>query len=102
MADYDDRCSFTIERWSVKRSEKLGDTGTSPAWPVVTGLRTGTSLGSEREGSHHEKYQLLLKGADGKSYDCTLPEAKWAAVKDGLSKKIPVGVITGSPECDKL
>lgn len=102
VADYDDRCSFTIERWSVKRTEKLGDTGTSPAWPTVTGLRAGNSLGSEREGSHHEKYELLLKGADGKSYDCTLPEAKWAAVRDGLSKKIPVGVITGSPECDKL
>jgi hypothetical protein len=102
VPDYDDRCHFTIDRWSVNRSVKLDDTGTTPEWPVVSGLRTGNSLGSEREGAHHEKYELLLKGEDGKNYDCSLSEAKWVAVKDGLKKKIPVGVITSIPECDKL
>lgn len=102
VPDYDYRCRYTIDRWVVKRAEKLADTGLNPAWPVVTGLRTGTSLGSEREGQRHEKYQLLLKSAEGKDYDCSLPQEKWAAVKDGLTKKIPIGVITRSPECDKL
>jgi hypothetical protein len=64
--------------------------------------RTGTSLGAERAGSKNEKYTLSLKGEDQKSYSCTVNATKWAAIADGHKKVIPIGVITGSPECDKL
>ena len=43
-----------------------------------------------------------LSGQDGKSYDCSMPMAKWRSIADGLKKPIKVGVITGSADCDTL
>lgn len=99
---YDDRCYFTVDRWTVSRTERATGTGTDCEWPVVGALRGGSSLGAERQGAKGEKYELSLKGEDGKTYSCKLPEAKWRTVADGLKKVIPVGVITSAPECDKL
>lgn len=99
---YDQHCSYTVDRWKVTRTAKAGAAGLDCSWPAVGALRGGAGLGAEREGSRGEKYSLQLKGEDGKAYTCTLPEAKWRAVTDGFKKVIPVGVITSSPECDKL
>jgi hypothetical protein len=101
---YDDKCSFTIDRWVKARTEKAAGQGVSPEprWPEVRLSRTGSMLGAEREGARTETYRLVLKGKDGKQHDCRVPAAKWAQVKDGLSKEIPVTVIGGIPECDKL
>lgn len=101
---YDDRCRFTIDRWKVSRTAKAAGQGLEPApnWPPVNLSRTGNSLGSEREGSRNEKYTLSLMGDDKKPYTCTVPSAKWTGVPDGHKKVIPIGVITGAAECDKL
>jgi hypothetical protein len=101
---YDDRCHFTIDRWKVARTARAAGQGVQPApnWPPVGQLRLGSSLGSEREGSRNEKYTLSLLGDDKETYTCSLASAKWNAVADGHKKVIPIGVITKSPECDKL
>ena len=101
---YDDRCHFTIDRWKVNRTAKAAGQGTEPAptWPTVSLSRTGTSLGAEREGSRSEKYTLALMGDDKKAYSCTVAAAKWGGIADGHKKIIPIGVITGAAECDKL
>lgn len=101
---YDDRCHFTVDRWKVSRTVRAAGQGTSPApqWPEVSLSRTGSSLGAERAGSKNEKYTLSLKGEDQKSYSCTVNATRWASIADGHKKVIPIGVITGSPECDKL
>ncbi len=101
---YDDRCRFTVDRWQVNRTAKVAGQGTVPApeWPRVTLSRSGLSLGSEREGSRNEKYTLSLKGEDEKVYTCTVPAPKWNAIEDGHKKIIPIGVITGAAECEKL
>lgn len=101
---YDDRCHFTIDRWKVNRTAKAAGQGTEPApnWPPISLSRGGTSLGAEREGSRNEKYTLSLKGDDKKTYTCTVPAAKWNATADGHKKIIPIGVITGAAECEKL
>jgi len=101
---YDDRCHFTIDRWKVSRTARAAGQGTEPApnWPPVNLSRTGNSLGSEREGSRNEKYTLALMGDDKKPYTCTVGSAKWNGIADGHKKVIPIGVITGAAECDKL
>ena len=101
---YDDRCHFTIDRWKVSRTARAAGQGTEPApnWPPVNLSRTGNSLGSEREGSRNEKYTLALMGDDKKPYTCTVASAKWNGIADGHKKVIPIGVITGAAECDKL
>ena len=101
---YDDRCSFTIDRWKVNRTAKAAGQGTEPApeWPAVKLSRTGSSLGAEQEGSRTEKYTLSLMGDDQKPYTCTVAAAKWGGIADGHKKVIPIGVITGAADCDKL
>ncbi len=101
---YDDKCHFTIDRWKVSRTERAQGQGTSPRpeWPEVNLGRGGSSLGSEREGSRHEKYTLSLTGDDKKPYTCDVPVAKWNGVSDGHKKIIPIGVVTGAADCDKL
>ncbi len=101
---YDDRCDFTIDRWTKTRTERAAGVGLAPApqWPPVRLGRTGSALGAEREGAKHETYTLQLRGSDGKDYACTVPAAKWGQVKDGTTKQIPITVIGDVPECDKL
>lgn len=101
---YDDRCSFTIDRWKVNRTAKAAGQGTAPPpeWPAVNLSRTGSSLGSEQEGSRNEKYTLSLMGDDKKAYTCTVAAAKWGGIADGYKKVIPIGVITDAADCDKL
>lgn len=101
---YDYRCRFTIDRWRVSRTVRASGQSKvpEPAWPEVKLERIGTSLGDQREGARHEKYTLSLQGEDGKSYSCELPQAAWGAIADGHKKVIPIGVITGAAECDKL
>jgi hypothetical protein len=104
-AVYSDRCHYTIDRWGKDHTEtaKGRDTSPAPQWPEVSLRRSGcSSLGCEREGSRRETYTLDLKGADGKSYSCSVPNAQWQHVADGLKKPIKVGVITDIPECDQL
>lgn len=101
---YDDRCHFTIDRWQVSTTERASGTGVTPApaWPAVHLVRTGSALGAQREGTRAEKYSLALSGKDGKQYSCSVPAAKWGSVADGHSKVIPIAVMTGIADCDKL
>jgi hypothetical protein len=100
---YDDRCHFTIDRWKVSRSARASGVGQTPApvWPSVS-VAGGRNLGAEREGARRETYTLALTGADAKAYACTVTASKWASVADGVQKTIPVGVMTGNPQCDTL
>ena len=103
-AVYDDKCSFTINRWAVTRTAKAEGVGTLPAptWPAVVIARPGDHLGCERQGQRRETYTLKLRGADSKNYQCQIPDARWSRVPDGLAKPIRVGVLTGIPDCSEL
>ena len=99
---YDDYCSYLVNRWVRSReataSGVLGQR--EPAWPNPN-LRGGSGLGSEREGGRDEDYRVVLTAAD-KTYTCTVDEALWRRIEVGASYSLPVGVISGSPDCSVL
>lgn len=102
---YDDRCTFTVERWRTQRSEVAKGRGLTPLphWPEARLGHAGcATLGCERAGSRRERYDLELQGPDGKPYRCTVPQERWLRVADGTKRALPVGVLTGHPECAGL
>jgi predicted RNA-binding Zn-ribbon protein involved in translation (DUF1610 family) len=100
---YDDRCHFTVNRWSVARKVKAVGAGlaAAPHWPELT-LRAGTCLGCEREGERGEVYRVQLQTTAGKALDCAVSEARWREMAEGSRWTVKVGLVTGSPACDSL
>jgi hypothetical protein len=101
---YDDKCSYTVDRWEKHRTASSSGRNTSPApfWPEVRLGRACNSLGCEREGAHRETYSLQLAGSDGKSYSCSMSASRWNLVADGVKKPIKIAVLTGIADCDAL
>jgi hypothetical protein len=100
---YDDRCSFSIDRWTTARTAAASGSGLSPApaWPVVS-LRTGTCRGCEREGGRRESYRVDFRTGEGRAFSCTFPEASWRSMAEGSRWNLDVGAITGLPFCGSL
>ncbi len=100
---YDDRCSFTVDRWTHTRDVRASGAGLTPAprWPDAA-LRTGTCRGCERSGRRIERYRVQLRGPDGRTHECDLAQGAWAALADGASRRIRVAAITHAPVCQDL
>lgn len=96
---YDDRCAYTVDRWTVLRTERAAGVGVSPAptWPAVTVDRPDL-----RVGTRSERYTVTLHDAEGTAHPCELPEARWAAMADGSAWKGKVGVLSGTVDCADL
>ena len=110
QAVFDNRCRFQVNRWRTYRSVKAGpETAAMPIWPSLgsfNGLsndvnRGGrTTLGSEREGTRNENYELSLQ-SDGKSWTCKVPLEVWTKSQDGA--RLPMRVrVTGGVDCSSL
>jgi hypothetical protein len=99
---YDDYCTFTVNRWAHARDVTAGGVlgERDPAWPELN-LRTGSGLGSEREGGRDEVYRVLLRAGED-TYTCTVTYDIWRRVETGALYDLPVGVVTGSPDCSAL
>jgi hypothetical protein len=102
----DDKCDFTVDRWSVGRTltAKGAAVTPEPNWPPVTLTKPGCAgLGCEREGARRETYTVVFKNAeDGESGDCTFDQLKWQSFAPGTSLKGQVGVIGGWLDCGSL
>jgi hypothetical protein len=99
---YDAYCSYLINRWvrsrEVTASGVLGQQ--EPAWPNAS-FSGGSGLGAEREAGRNADYRVILT-ADGKTYTCAADETLWRRIEVGASFSLPVGVLTGSPDCSAL
>ena len=101
---YDDKCTFTVDRWHKVREEVAqGGLQQTPAWPP---LRLSTSTfgrrGAEREGGRREQYTLTLRETkNAKTHECDYSEPKWRSIPDGSRHAIEVRLI-GSAVCDTL
>ena len=110
QAVFDNRCRFQVNRWRTYRSVKAGpETGVMPIWPSLgsfNGLTNDanmggrTNLGSEREGTRKESYELSLQ-SEGKSWTCNVPPEVWTKYQEGASIAVRVRV-TGGVDCSRL
>ena len=96
---YDDKCSYTVDKWVESGKER--ETGKSldeaPTWPKV---RTSST---RREGARTETYTVHLKESEGgDAHTCSTTEKKWRSFKKGQKVKGAVGVVTGAVDCDDL
>lgn len=100
---YDEKCTYTVMKWSQTRTEQNKGAGLSPApsWPTVR-VDGCQQVGCTREGPRTETYTVVLKDPDGDDYDCTLPEAVWQKFTPGSTWTGEVGVIGDSVDCATL
>jgi hypothetical protein len=100
---YDDKCSYTIDRWKVIRTaEAKGRFLTDePRWPRVTLSRPGACVGCDREGQRREDYSVTFS-YEGESTRCSFPEARWRAIPLGKDFKAKALVVTGLLTCSSI
>jgi hypothetical protein len=98
---YDTRCTFTVDRWQAKREEKADGVGTTPEWPPVS-IRSGASVGAEREAARREAYTLTFRDAEGRRLSCALDQERWASITDGSTWVAPTGRFVESIDCSAL
>jgi hypothetical protein len=103
---YDDKCSYTVDRWGYSRSATASGSSLAqvPTWPQFTLRAAGTSIGSEREGQRVETYTVHFSdGADAaKPLTCNLPEGNWRALAIGSRWRADAYVVTGELDCATL
>lgn len=100
---YDDKCSYTIDRWKVIRTDEARGAFLTdpPRWPRVTLSRPGTCVGCEREGERREDYSVTFAYEDQTS-SCSFPEARWRAIPLGQDFKAKALVVTGRLTCSSI
>jgi len=102
---YDEKCSFQVDRWVTKRTERAEGQSRdpAPAWPTVKLTREGTCKGCQREGTRDETYTLLfVDEKEGETYDCEVERAQWDAAEVGSKWKAEVGMVVSSLDCDSF
>jgi hypothetical protein len=102
---YDDRCYFTVNRWTEARTldaagESLRD---APRWPLLQLSTCPTALlGCEREGGRTEDYTLTFQSAEGDTFTCQVPQDFWQNASIESAWSVEVGVLTGQPDCASI
>ncbi len=102
---YDDKCRYTVNRWSTQREVRSAgkDPSVLPSWPQVTvPAQASAVLGAERQGQRTELYTVLFANNESKIYSCDFPEAKWGGYAIGSKWKGNIGVITDSLDCSSI
>lgn len=100
------RCHYLHPQWQARRSlRSQGQDPEPPRWAApdfVAGDSGDTApLGSERLGQRHERYELQLRDAAGRSWSCRLPRRDWQAVPLGLRFRLRVDRF-GTADCAGL
>ncbi len=70
VPDYGTWCDYKADRWGADRTlTSSGGAKDSPAWPLFNPIKTGNTLGAEREGKRTEVYKVFFKDKDGKAFN---------------------------------
>jgi hypothetical protein len=101
---YDDKCYFTIDRWTYERKVTSAGNGTSPEpqWPDTAITKTGQALGAEREGKKTETYSVTFSYGEGESTDCEMEFPRWLQVPEGVELDAETRVIGGGLSCPSI
>ena len=97
----DDWCTYTREEWVVVRTEELGDTTITPAWPEVPDDQC-EELGCLRPGDREQTYTLDLQWSTTDMDGCDVDETQWSHTKVGDPFSVRLGGMTGNPVCTTL
>lgn len=84
-----EHCRYQLPTWRPRRSarsEGLSALAPAPFWAPTPTLEPEL----ERLGRRREHYELLLAAADGRSWQCPLPQARWARYRQGQSLRLQV------------
>lgn len=101
----DDKCTYSVDRWKVVRTEKARGEGLAgaPAWPDAKLARTGQCVGCEREGEREERYTVVLTDEkSGERQECNLDQSKWGSMKPAAKYKGQTRVLGGGLVCTSL
>jgi hypothetical protein len=100
---FDDKCSYTVDRW--RKADEVRTAGAAltpaPAWPAEP-APTGSGRGARKPGDRHETYTVAFADGEGKAYTCDVAEPRWTTLGDGTRWKGSVSVVTGALDCDAL
>jgi ribosomal protein L40E len=102
---YDDRCSFTIDRWAQFRFANASGTSQrdTPEWPATSiNACTVTRLGCEREGARVELYVLKFRDTQGNEQTCEVPLSVWQSVRLESTFNAQIGQFDSSLRCDSI
>lgn len=96
---YDDRCRFTVRRWTEVDRVRLAGTGLQPAWPTqgLPPARNVETLGARRAGKRTET--LILDFGD---QHCEVGEAVWRKYADRTAYQVEVRARSGDVVCGSL
>lgn len=105
---YDDRCHYTIDRWSYSHSlVSQGDHQRTPYWHEVGQLTNNAlnRLGNERLSTRQEKYTVYFQNSNKqektKVWQCTFNESVWQNYQINKEFKIKVNMF-GIADCSSL
>lgn len=99
---YDDRCSYTVDRWAYARSATAQGNDLNPQWPALSLQGQGREChGCEREGSRSSRYILALQGED-ETFNCTVSESLWQQAQPNSRWTMEVGAMMGEARCGSL
>lgn len=101
---YDQKCSFTVVRWVLDRTERAEGAGLTPepAWPSVVLGQAGDCLGCEREATRAETYTVTFVADDGEALSCTTDADRWRGLALSSTWIAPVGLLSDSIDCAAL
>lgn len=102
---YDDKCTFEVEEWRVRRSVDASGKSASPEprWPEVALSRPGACVGCERAGARRERYVVHFREPKtGEDRTCEVPQSEWTSFRPGSKYEARVGVVSGSLDCASL
>lgn len=101
---YDDRCYFTVNRWTDERVARADGQALSPApaWPALTLNQCAViGLGCEREGGRAENYYVNFR-SDDNDFRCEFSQAEWQSIRIESIWNVDIGTITGVADCGSL
>jgi hypothetical protein len=95
---HDDKCNYTVRRWSEVTAQTAKGNTLVPEWPTgVPPPQVAESMGARRAGKRREKLML-----DFGKQTCEVGEAAWRKYKDNTSYKLAVRARSGEIVCSDL
>lgn len=96
-----DKCDFTINKWTVTKTETASGATPDPRWPDVDTGAACTRPGCMRAGPKREIYTVKLRGPDGED-SCTVDPGRWSSLRAGQRIEAEVRMMGGGIDCDSL